>query len=149
DAGPLGAVQVPPGDPHRADDRAAPGADRLPGVGLAVEGVPVRGVAQSLDIPSILSDARDFFWGSQPTAAGAIRAAELTLAVLTAALLAWPAARLAAAARRLPRPRARTFAGAAALAAGLTVLAVGVAYHLAASTVVLDGGSLREAGQQL
>jgi hypothetical protein len=106
-------------------------------------------LAPSPDIPSVLSAARDFFWGRQPTVAGAIGAAELTLAVLTAALLAWPAARLAAAARRLPRPRVRTIAGAAALAAGLAVLVVGVAHHLAASTVVLDGGSLQEAGQQL
>jgi len=101
-------------------------------------------------VPSVLSAARGFFWDRQPTVAGAIGAAEVTLALLAAALVAWLAAGLAAAARRrLPRPRARTLAGAVALAAGLALLAAGVEHHLAASTVVLDGGSLREAGLQL
>lgn len=103
-----------------------------------------------MSVPSVLGAARDFFWDRQPTIQGAIGATELTLAVLAAVLLAWSLAWLAAAAgRRLPRPRARTVVGAAALAAGLIVLAAGLGHHLAASTVVLDGGSLREAGQQL
>ncbi len=103
-----------------------------------------------MNLPSTLAGARDFFLGRQPTVASAIAAAELTLAVLAVVLLAWPVGRLArAAAGRVPRPRARTLAGMAALAAGLLVLAAGLEHHLAATTIVLDGGSLREAGQQV
>ena len=103
-----------------------------------------------MNLPSTLAAARDFFLGRQPSVASAIAAAEVTLAVLVLVLAPWPAARLIrAVAGRAPRPRARTLAGAVALVAGLLVLAAGVEHHLAATTVVLDGGSLREAGQQV
>jgi hypothetical protein len=103
-----------------------------------------------MNLPATIAAARDFFLDRQPSVASAIAAAEVTVAVLAAGLLLWAATRLArAAGGRLPRPRARTFVGAAALAAGLLVLAAGLQHHLAATTVVLDGGSLQEAGRQL
>jgi hypothetical protein len=103
-----------------------------------------------MNLPDTIASARDFFVDRQPTVATAIAAAEVTVAVLASGLLLWAATRLArSAGGRLPRPRTRTFVGAAALAAGLLVLAAGLQHHLAATTVVLDGGSLREAGQQV
>jgi len=103
-----------------------------------------------VNLPATLDAARDFFGGREPTVSSAIGAAELTVAVLVVAVLAWPVGRLVGAGLgRLPRPRVRTLAGAVALAAGLLVLAAGLQHHLAASTIVLDGGSAREAGQQI
>jgi hypothetical protein len=103
-----------------------------------------------VSVSSTWDAARDFFAGREPTMGSAIGAAELTLAALAIALLAWPVAWLAASLlRRRPRPRARTLAGAVVLAAGLALLAAGVAHHHSAATVILGGGSEREAGQQV
>jgi len=103
-----------------------------------------------VNLPAAWDAARDFFVGGEPTVRSAIGAAELTVALMLILLLAWPAAWLVAAALgRLPRPRPRALAGALALAAGLLVLAVGLEHHLAGGTIVLDGGSAPEAGQQI
>jgi hypothetical protein len=94
--------------------------------------------------------ARDFFLSGQPTVASAAGASKLTLSALALALFGWALARtVRAAARRVGGWRRRTVVGALTLLAGLLVLAAGVGHHLSAQTVVLDGGSLKEANQLL
>lgn len=101
-------------------------------------------------IAQALAAARDFFLSRDPTAASAIGAIEVTIALVVLALLAWPVSAIVrTAARRARRVRPRTLLAAVVLTGGLLILGAGLGHHLAASTVVLGGGSLTEASQQL
>ena len=96
------------------------------------------------------SSAWDFFTSSQPTVASALAASRLTVFLIALVVLAWALTRaLRAAARGVASRRRQTLAGAAVLATGLLILAVGLGHHLTTPTVDLGAGSVKEANQAL
>ncbi len=96
------------------------------------------------------SSAWDFFASRQPTVASALAASRLTVFLIALVMLAWALRQaLRAAARGVASRRRQMVAGAAALATGLLILAVGMGHHLTTPSVDLGAGSIKEANQAL
>jgi hypothetical protein len=95
--------------------------------------------------------AWDFFVSSVPTISSALAASRLTVTVIAFAMLLWALARAVRLAARgiASRRRHQTAAGAAILLTGLLILAAGLSHHLAAPSVDLGAGSVKEASQAL
>jgi hypothetical protein len=94
------------------------------------------------------SGAWDFFASRSPTFASALAASRLTVTAIAALMVVWALGRaMRAAVQGVARRRRETVAGAAVLATGLLILAAGVGHHLAAPSVDLGSGSVKEASQ--
>ena len=116
---------------------------------LAASGVQAAAALVVLGLPGWAS-AWDFFVSRQPTFASALSASRLTVSLIAVVMLVWALVRAARATATGVAERSRqTLAGSAVLALGLLILVAGLSHHLGAPSVVLGGGSVKEASQAL